>query len=295
MKNKQLVITGATNGIGLVAAEKLAALGANVAIVGRDETRTRIAAAQVRAVARQGAVVGTLVADLSSQAAVRKLAAEVLARYPRLDVLVNNAGAMYTTRQTTEDGIELTWAVNHLAPFLLTTLLLDRLRASAPARVITTASRAHLGADIPLDDLNAERSYRGFGRYKQTKLANILFTAELARRLEGSGVTASCFHPGLVASGFNRNNGLLTSLAMTLLRPVSRTAEQGAETLVWLATSPDANKRSGDYYVDMEWVAPSPQAQNQSTARRLWEISEAQCAGSGNTCGPAAAQPPGAV
>ena len=142
---------------------------------------------------------------------------------------------MYGRRQLTKDGIELTWAVNHLAPFLLSKLLLDRLKESAPARIITTASEAHQGAHIPFDDLNAERSYRGFGRYGETKLANILFTTELARRLEGTGVTANCFHPGLVATGFNRNNGLLMDLGMTILRPVSRSPEKGAETLVWLA------------------------------------------------------------
>lgn len=278
MDGKYILITGATNGIGLAAAEALAALGGNIAIVGRNETRTRIAAARIRAAAGKGATVGTLIADLSSQAAVRKLAAEVLARYPKLDVLVNNAGAMYTKRHLSEDSIELTWAVNHLAPFLLTTLLLERLKSSAPARIITTASDAHQGARIPFDDLNAERAYRGFGRYKETKLANILFTRELARRLQGSGVTAHCFHPGLVASGFNRNNGLLMDLAMMVLKPVARNPEKGAETLVWLATSMDVATINGGYYVDLERRPSSPEAQDMETARRLWEVSEAQCA-----------------
>ena len=235
MNDKQILITGATNGIGLAAAEALAARGANLAIVGRSKTRTRIASARIRAAgAGRRATVATFIADLSSQASVRGLAAEVLARYPKLDVLVNNAGAMYGTRQLTKDGIELTWAVNHLAPFLLSKLLLHRLKESAPARIITTASQAHQRAHIPFDDLNAERSYRGFGRYCETKLANILFTTELARRLDGTGVTANCFHPGLVATGFNRNNGLLMDLGMTILSPVSRSPKKGAETLCGL-------------------------------------------------------------
>jgi len=279
LRGRQVLITGATNGIGLAAAEALAARGANVAMVGRAESRTKAAKALVEAGAAPGVVVSTHLADLSSQAAVRKLAAEVVARYGKLDVLVNNAGAMYTTRQVSVDGIELTWAVNHLAPFLFTKLLLDRLKASPPARIITTASGAHLGATIPFDDLNAERSYRGFGRYKETKLANILFTSELARRLEGSNVTAHSFHPGFVASGFNRNNGLLMDMAMLLLRPMSRNVQKGAETLVWLVTSPDVVRSNGRYYVDMQARLPSPEAQDIATARRLWEISEAQCAG----------------
>src|SRR6202007_2153824 len=176
----------------------------------------RMAPARTGRAAGRGATVATFIADLSSQASVRRWAAEVLARYPKLDVLVNNAGAMYGTRQLTKDGIELTWAVNHLAPFLLSKLLLQRLKESAPARIITTASQAHQGAHIPFDDLNAERSYRGFGRYCETKLANILFTTELARRLDGTGVTANCFHPGAVASGLQRDSGTLASIVLLL-------------------------------------------------------------------------------
>jgi len=276
MHGKHILITGATGGIGLAAAQALAALGANVAIVGRNETRTRVAAAAIGAAAKAAAVT-TFVADLSSQAAVRKLAAEVLARCPRLDVLVNNAGAMYGTRQLSKDGIELTWAVNHLAPFLLTTLLLDRLKASAPVRIVTTASRAHQGALIPFDDVNAERGYRSFGRYGETKLANILFTAELARRLEGTDVTANCYHPGLVATGFNRGNGLLTDIGMTALNLMARTPAVGADTLVWLATSADAANVRGKYFFDRQQIQPSREAQDMQAARRLWELSERQC------------------
>jgi NAD(P)-dependent dehydrogenase (short-subunit alcohol dehydrogenase family) len=278
VSGKQVLITGATNGIGLAAAEALAARGARLAIVARSETRARDAVARITKAGGSGVNVDVLLADLSSQASVRRLAADVLDRYGHVDVLVNNAGAMFGTRQVTEDGIEATWAVNHLAPFLLTTLLLDRLKESAPARIVTTASDAHKGAHIPFDDLEARHSYRarGFGRYGESKLANILFTAELARRLEGTGVTANCFHPGLVASGFNRNNGRLFSAVMTVLKPLSRSPEKGADTLVWLVESPEVAGESGGYFVDRRPVTPSAEARDMETAGRLWQVSEDQ-------------------
>jgi NAD(P)-dependent dehydrogenase (short-subunit alcohol dehydrogenase family) len=283
VRGRRVFITGATNGIGLAAAQALAARGAALAIVARSPERAEAAVSRIQAAGGEGTAVDVLVADLASQASVRRLAAEVLERYERLDVLVNNAGAVHAGRRLTEDGVELTWAVNHLAPFLLTTLLLDRLRQSAPARIVTTASDAHQGAGgIPFDDLDAERSWgaRGFRRYAETKLANILFTVELARRLEGSGVTANCFNPGLVASGFNRNNGVLMRLAMSGMRVFSRTPEKGAETLVWLVDSPDVSDQSGGYYVDRRRQNPSAAAQDAEAARRLWEVSEQQTAAS---------------
>jgi NAD(P)-dependent dehydrogenase (short-subunit alcohol dehydrogenase family) len=276
---KRVVITGASGGIGLAAARELATHGAQITIVAREQARGAAAARAVEA-AGGGRQVDVLYTDLAAQASVRSLAAALLERYPRIDVLVNNAGAMYARRTLSPDGFELTWAVNHLAPFLLSTLLVERLVASAPARIVTTSSAAHEGARIPFDDLAAEHGYqrRGFGRYSETKLANILFTSELARRLEGSGVTANCFHPGLVASGFNRNNGALMAAAMTLVRPFSRSPEHGARTLVWLVDSPEVSDQSGGYFADERRVAPTAEAQDSASARRLWELSESQVA-----------------
>jgi NAD(P)-dependent dehydrogenase (short-subunit alcohol dehydrogenase family) len=275
---KQVVLTGGTGGIGLAAAVELARHGAKLALVARNRERAAEAVARIKA-ATSAATVEVLDADLASQSSVRKLAAEALERYSKLDILVNNAGGVFTSRSLTDDGIEQTWAVNHLAPFLLTTLLLHRLEESAPARVITTSSDAHVGAHIPFDDPSAERSYRlrGFERYGQTKLANILFTLELGRRLEGTGVSAYCFHPGLVNTGFNHNNGLLMSIGMAIVRPFSRTPEKGAETLVWLADSPEAGP-SGAYFTDLRAIKPAAAGQDADAARRLWELSEKQTA-----------------
>lgn len=274
---KQVLMTGATGGIGLAAAKELARRGARLAIVARSEQRAASAVSEIRAATGGEAEVLVLSADLALQSSVRDLADQALARMPRIDVLVNNAGAMFSSRQLTAEGVEQTWALNHLAPFLLTNLLLARLRQSAPARVITTASDAHKGTRIPFEDFGAERSYGklGFQRYGETKLANILFTAELARRLEGSGVSAYCFHPGLVASGFNRNNGGLMGLAMVALKPFSRSVERGARTLVWLADTPDPGGEGG-YFVDEKPVRPSRAAQDMDAAARLWEASEQQ-------------------
>jgi len=276
---KRVVITGATNGIGLAAAVELVRRGAQLTLVARSQSRAAEAVRRIRAT-RDGAAIDVLLADLASQADVRRLATELLAKYPRIQVLVNNAGAVYAARQLSPDGFELTWAVNHLAPFLLTTLLLDRLKASAPARIVTTSSGAHQGATIPFDDLTANRGAAGSGfpRYGQTKLANILFTAELARQLEGSGVTANAYHPGFVASGFNRNNGVLMRIGMALTRPFARSADKGAETLVWLVDSEDAGQYSGAYFFDLRPVTPSAAAQDAQAAQQLWRLSEDEVA-----------------
>jgi NAD(P)-dependent dehydrogenase (short-subunit alcohol dehydrogenase family) len=275
---KTVVITGATRGIGLAAACELARRGAQLTIVARSERRAAEAIEAIIAAGGSGTEVDALLAELSSQSSVRQLAADILTRLPRIDVLINNAGAINARRRLTADGLELTWAVNHLAPFLLTHLLLDRLKGSAPARIVTTSSMAHRGVHIPFDDVNADRGYRGIGfaRYGETKLANILFTKELARRLEGSGVTANCFHPGFVASGFNKNNGWPMRVGMTLARPFARSTRKGADTLVWLVCAADMSPESGGYFANMRSKTPSPAAQDMDAARRLWDMSAEQ-------------------
>jgi NAD(P)-dependent dehydrogenase (short-subunit alcohol dehydrogenase family) len=281
---KRVVLTGSTNGIGLAAAEALAARGAQLTIVARDQVRGEQAAGRARAAATSPeATVDVLLADLTSQAEVRRLAASIAARYPAVDVLVNNAGAMFNTRRVTADGIEQTWALNHLAPFLLTSLLIGKLTAAGAARVITTSSDAGNRSRLPFDDLDGTHAYesgtwptKGFRRYGETKLANIVFTMELARRAQGSGVSAFCYHPGNVATNFNHNNGSLMSFGMALIKPFSRSPAKGAETLVWLAESPDVAEQSGGYFFDMERRDVPGGAKEPGAGNRLWEVSEAE-------------------
>lgn len=274
MHGKRVLITGASSGIGLVAARRLAERGAEVVLVCRDEQRGEAALREVTAQASPGAAPSLLLADLSSQAAVRALAAEVRDRFAHLDVLLNNAGAVFARREASADGIEMTFATNHLAPFLLTLLLMDLLRAAPSGRVVTVASRVHAGR-LDLDDLQGERSYSAMQAYGQSKLENILFTYELARRLSGTNVTANCLAPGLVASNFGRNAGGLLGLlsrllALTLL---AVTPEEGAKTSVHLASSPEVKDMSGRYFYRCQEARSKPVSYDQAVAARLWEIS----------------------
>jgi NAD(P)-dependent dehydrogenase (short-subunit alcohol dehydrogenase family) len=268
-----VVLTGATRGIGAAAAVQLARQGAEVALVGRDPARVRETAEAARAAASDGAAVHEHVADLASMAEVRRLADELKATHPRIDVLANNAGALFTSRHTTPDGFEQTFALNHLAAFLLTTLLLDRL-SEARARVVTTTSDNHKSGELDLGDLQAEHGRFKAGKaYGTSKLCNVLFTRELQRR--HPELTANCFHPGVVRTGFGRNNGALMGISMRLIAPFMRSPERGAEPLVWLALDPAAGELHGRYLEKKKPAKPSAQAQDDALAAALWERSEA--------------------
>jgi retinol dehydrogenase 12 len=269
---KVCLLTGATRGIGRAAAEALARTGMTLLLVGRDAERVEETVLAVRA-AGPGPIEG-LVADLSLRSEVRRLAAEVKKRCPRLDVLVNNAGAIFTRREETKEGTEKTLALNHLGYFLLTLELLDLLKASAPSRVVNVASEAHRGMRLDFQDLENRRRYSGLRVYGQSKLMNILFTAELARRLEGTGVTVNALHPGVVATGFGKNTPGLFSSLIKLAAPFMTTPQQGAETVVYLATSPEVEGVTGQYFAKSRQSRPSPKAMDVESARKLWEASE---------------------
>jgi retinol dehydrogenase 12 len=277
MKDKVVLITGATNGIGKVAATELAKQGATVVIVGRSAEKTLATVKEIQEATGHQQQVDYLLADLSSMADVRRLAAEFKKKYSRLDVLINNAGATFTTRQETVDGYEKTFATNHLSYFLLTTELLDLLKASAPSRIVSVSSDAHKVGKFDFEDLQFRNSYgaMGFASYGTSKLGNILFTYELARRLEGTGVTANVLHPGVVATGFGHNNTGFFRFALKLIqRFTGLTPEQGADTIIYLASSPEVEGITGKYWEKRKQISSSTASYNVETAKRLWEVSE---------------------
>jgi NAD(P)-dependent dehydrogenase (short-subunit alcohol dehydrogenase family) len=273
MQGKTVIVTGATSGIGFAAAEALVRRGARLILVGRDQQRGAAALERLRAVI-PSAEVSIRYADLLRLSEVRRLAEE-LAELPRIDVLVNNAGAFFDRHALTEDGIERTFALNHMAYFLLTYLLLDRLKASAPARIVNVASGAHRRGSLDFGDLEGRRSGAGWPAYCRSKLANVLFTTELARRLAGSGVTANALHPGFVASRFGDETGLRTRLLLGFAKRIAAISpERGAETILYLAAAPKLEGISGDYFEDCREAQPSAAARDMIAARRLWEESE---------------------
>jgi len=268
------IVTGATSGVGKATALELARRGATVGIVARDPERARLVADEI-ARAGGGRRADVFLADLGAQREVRRAANEILARCPRIDVLVNNAGVVHLKRTTTVDGIEATFAVNHLAYFLLTRLLLDRLRESAPARIVNVASEAHkFVRGIQFDDIGFQRSYRAMRVYGHSKLANLLFSQELARRLEKTGVTVNSVHPGAVASSLGKNNGRVAQVLIGLLVPFFRTPEQGAATSIHVATAPERTGVTGRYFKNCREARPAAAASDAAAARRLWELSD---------------------
>ena len=272
MRDKVVVITGATSGIGEVAADRLAQKGARIVFVARDRARGEEMRKHLRAIA--GHADHTVhYADLSRLSEMKRVAEDIAVAEPQIDVLINNAGALFTHRQVTEDGLEHTFALNHMSYFVMTNLLLDRLRAMPGARIVSTASDAHKNARLKFDDLQSGHGYSGFAVYGRTKLMNILFTRELARRLAGSGVTANCLHPGFVATRFGDRSGGFMSLAVRIAKNFAITPEQGAETIIYLASSPAVEGKSGGYYHKCKLDTPSRAGQNDADAARLWEVS----------------------
>lgn len=272
MAGKTVLITGGTGGIGRATAVGLARMGANLAITGRDAARAEHTAREIRS--STGAQVDVFLADLSLQAEVRRLAEEALQQLARIDVLVNNVGGYWNNRHLTEDGLERTFAVNHLAPFLLTGLLLGRLRQRGHARVVTVASHAHAQGRIDFNDLQGEHSYSGARAYNQSKLANLLFSYELARRLQGSTVTANAVHPGVVNTSFGAADpGRTQRLLVPLLRPFMKSARRGAATSIHVASAPQLNGVTGRYFTNSQPRTPSPRSRDQDTAVRLWQVS----------------------
>jgi NAD(P)-dependent dehydrogenase (short-subunit alcohol dehydrogenase family) len=273
MKGKTIVATGATSGIGEAAVLALAGQGARIVIVARDEARGRATMQKIEAKA-PGLGHRLYLADLSSIAETRKVGAAIVASEPRIDVLINNAGALFSNRRVTPEGVELTFALNHMSYFVLTEALRERLIASAPARIVSTSSTAHQGAKLDFNDLQSANGYGGLKVYGRSKLANILFTRELARRLAGTSVTATCLHPGVVKTRFGESSGGFAGLLIPFLRPFFISPEAGADTIVYLASSPDVAGMTGGYFAKRKLTEPSAAARDDAAAKRLWIESE---------------------
>ena len=273
MDGKTVLVTGASSGIGMATAARLGALGARVVMVSRKEDRgTRARDELLRD--HPGAKLDLLIADLSTTAAIRKLADEVKQRYQRLDVLVNNAALITSRRKLTPEGMEMQFFVNHLAYFMLTGFLLDVLRTSAPSRIINVASTAHSRGVIDFNDLQLERHYRGWQAYSNTKLMNIVFTYELARRLESTHVTVNCLHPGVIKTGLMRNFSSVVQVAWNATGRLLKQADDGAETPVYMASSPEVEEVTGKYFKYCQPIGTSQQSYDRDVQRRLWEESE---------------------
>jgi len=272
MTGRTVVVTGGTAGIGKATALGLAAMGAHVAITSRDRQRCQAAASEIRAAG--GGQVDVFVADLSAQSEVRRLAGDLLQRLPRIDVLINNAGGYWNTRHVTADGLEHTFALNHLAPFLLTSLLLERLKQSAPARVVTVSSNMQALGRIDFSDLQGERSYSGARAYNQSKLANVLFTYELARRLPAASVTANALHPGVTRTAFGAEDpAAIQRLFMPFMRPLMKTPARGAATSIYLASAPGLEQVSGRYFASSKPRKSAERSYDETAAGRLWKVS----------------------
>jgi retinol dehydrogenase-14 len=271
MAGRTVLVTGGTGGIGGATARGLAAMGAHVAIVGRNRCRTEDTAGEIRTA---GGQVDVFLADLSVQSEVRRLADDVLHRFPQINVLVNNVGGYWNTRHETVDGLERTFALNHLAAFLLTNLLLDRMKQSTPARVVTVASNVQALGRIDFDDLQSRRSYSGARAYKQSKLANVLFTYELARRVPATAMTANALHPGVVNTAFGADDpGTVQRLFTPFIRPFMKAPARGAATSIHVASAPDLDQVTGRYFARSKPRRSGPGSYDESAAARLWQVS----------------------
>jgi NAD(P)-dependent dehydrogenase (short-subunit alcohol dehydrogenase family) len=276
MNEKICLVTGANSGIGKVTAKALAAGGATVIMVSRNRDKGEAARDEIVR-DTEAKNVDLMITDFSNLGQIGRLAANVKAKYPRLHTLVNNAGTYIDKRTLTADGYETTFAVNHLGYFLLTRDLLDLMKSSAPARIVNVASDAHRRGHIHFDDLSLEDAYSGWKAYSQSKLANVLFTYELARRLRGTGVTANCVHPGVVGTNLFDSVGGWAGKLVRLFTPFMRTPEKGADTMIWLASSPEVEGVTGKYFADRKEQATNPESYDTTIAARLWEVSERMC------------------